>query len=72
MLDWFRDKGTVILEFLATWTTVFCVWLANTVLTLGYPGIVFLMAGESSLVPFPSELGMTPAGYLIPEGQMSW
>ncbi|MCC8108226.1 MAG: DedA family protein [Planctomycetes bacterium] len=51
---------------------MFCFWLANTVLNLGYPGIVFLMAVESSLVPFPSELVMPPAGYLIHEGQMSW
>lgn len=68
------SKGLIAgaVEFLSTWTTVFCVWLANVVLTLGYPGIVFLMAVESSLVPFPSELVMPPAGYLIHEGSMSW
>ncbi len=61
-----------VMDALANWTTVFCVWLAETVLALGYPGIVFLMAVESSLVPFPSELVMPPAGYLIHEGGMSW
>lgn len=61
-----------IMDILANWTTVFCVWLAETILAFGYPGIVFLMAVESSLVPFPSEIVMPPAGYLVHEGQMSW
>ena len=72
MLDWLKHTAGEIAAFLATWTTVFCVWLAETVLAMGYPGIVFLMAVESSLVPFPSELVMPPAGYLIYEGKMAW
>ena len=46
-------------------------WLANTVLALGYPGIVVLMAVESSVLPLPSELVMPPAGYLAAKGQMN-
>jgi membrane protein DedA with SNARE-associated domain len=46
-------------------------WLSDTVLALGYPGIVLLMAIESSVIPLPSELVMPPAGYLAAKGQMN-
>jgi membrane protein DedA with SNARE-associated domain len=46
-------------------------WLADTILRLGYPGIVVLMAIESSVLPLPSELVMPPAGYLAAKGQMN-
>ncbi|MEO8294094.1 MAG: DedA family protein [Gemmatimonadota bacterium] len=45
-------------------------WLIETVSTLGYPGIVLLMAIESSILPLPSELIMPPAGYLAAKGRM--
>ena len=38
-------------------------WLVDTIFKLGYPGIVVLMAIESSVFPLPSELVMPPAGY---------
>jgi membrane protein DedA with SNARE-associated domain len=46
-------------------------WLADTILALGYPGILLLMAIESSVLPLPSELVMPPAGYLAAKGQMN-
>jgi membrane protein DedA with SNARE-associated domain len=46
-------------------------WLADTILRLGYPGIMVLMAIESSVLPLPSELVMPPAGYLAAKGQMN-
>jgi membrane protein DedA with SNARE-associated domain len=51
--------------------TSFFHWLAESVLALGYPGIVVLMAIESSVLPLPSELVMPPAGYLAAKGQMN-
>ena len=47
-------------------------WLLRTLLDLGYPGIVALMAMESSILPVPSELVMPPAGYWAAKGQMSF
>jgi membrane protein DedA with SNARE-associated domain len=49
----------------------FLTWLVDTIGRLGYPGIVVLMAIESSVVPLPSELVMTPAGYLAALGRMN-
>ncbi|MBD3247817.1 DedA family protein [Candidatus Falkowbacteria bacterium] len=38
---------------------------------LGYWGILFLMAVESSFIPFPSEVIIPPAAYLASQGQMN-
>jgi membrane protein DedA with SNARE-associated domain len=38
---------------------------------LGYGGIIFLMAVESSILPLPSELIIPPAAYLASQGQMN-
>jgi membrane protein DedA with SNARE-associated domain len=46
-------------------------WLTETIFALGYPGIVLLMALESSFFPFPSEVVMPPAGYLAAQGRMN-
>lgn len=44
-------------------------FIAATISTLGYPGIVGLMALESSLLPIPSEIVMPFAGYLASQGR---
>src|SRR5260370_8748377 len=46
-------------------------WLLDRFRDLGYPGIVLLMAIESSILPLPSELVMPPAGYWVAKGKMS-
>ncbi len=49
--------------------------IVSTVLELvanwGYLGIFIMMFIESSFVPFPSEIAMIPAGYLVSQGQMN-
>jgi membrane protein DedA with SNARE-associated domain len=47
-------------------------WLLAGLLQLGYPGIVALMAMESSINPVPSELVLPPAGYWAAKGEMSF
>src|SRR5213079_3626958 len=50
----------------------FIQWLLDRFRDMGYPGIVILMAVESSFLPLPSELVMPPAGYLAAKGEMSF
>ncbi len=47
-------------------------WLLDRFRDFGYPGIVVLMAIESSILPLPSELVMPPAGYLVAKGEMDF
>jgi len=49
----------------------FIQWIVNTVGQFGYPGIIVLMAIESSLIPLPSEVVMIPAGYLAFQGKLN-
>ena len=46
-------------------------WLLQTLRDVGYPGIVALMAMESSILPVPAELVMPPAGYWVAKGEMN-
>ena len=61
-----------IVGFLINILHQFVAWVVNTVGQLGYTGIVVMMLLESSFIPFPSEVVLPPAGYLISQGRMSF
>lgn len=50
----------------------FFVWIMAVLKTWGYPGIVLLMAMESSIFPIPSELVIPPAAYWASQGKLSY
>ncbi|MFN8611973.1 MAG: DedA family protein [Vulcanimicrobiota bacterium] len=50
----------------------FFVWIMAVLKTGGYPGIVLLMAMESSIFPIPSELVIPPAAYWASQGHLSY
>jgi membrane protein DedA with SNARE-associated domain len=45
-------------------------WILKTVHEWGYTGIVIMMAVESTILPFPSEAALIPAGWLAAQGKM--
>jgi len=47
-------------------------WIQQIVLTVGYPGIAFVMALENILTPIPSEFVLPFAGFLIARGQLDF
>ena len=45
-------------------------FIIGTISSLGYAGIVLLMAIESACIPLPSEIIMPFSGYLVFTGEM--
>jgi membrane protein DedA with SNARE-associated domain len=45
--------------------------IVATISTMGYSGVVLLMAIESACIPLPSEIIMPFSGYLVSTGQMN-
>jgi membrane protein DedA with SNARE-associated domain len=50
--------------------TIVAVWIMTVISTMGYGGVVLLMAIESACIPLPSEIIMPFAGYLVYKGEM--
>lgn len=51
--------------------TIIAAWIMSVISTMGYGGIVLLMAIESACIPLPSEVIMPFAGFLVFKGEMS-
>ena len=54
---------------LLSWVAAFAV---DVLEVTGYPGLFLLMAGESMVLPIPSEAVMPFAGYLVEQGGGNW
>ena len=50
--------------------TLIAVWIMGVISTMGYAGIVLLMAIESACIPLPSEIIMPFAGFLVFKGEL--
>src|SRR5262245_47005289 len=51
--------------------TAVSLWVIQVISTLGYGGIVLLMAIESACIPMPSEIIMPFSGYLVSTGRLN-
>lgn len=58
-----------LLGDLLSWLAAFAV---DVLQATGYVGLLLLMAGESMVLPIPSEAVMPFAGYLVADGDMTW
>ncbi len=56
---------------LAKLITAVAAWIMSVISTMGYAGIVLLMAIESACIPLPSEIIMPFAGFLVYKGEMT-
>ncbi len=50
---------------------VLATWIISVISTMGYGGIILLMAIESACIPLPSEVIMPFAGFLVYKGEMT-
>ena len=70
--------GTIVfsLHLVIDWVNGLLAWLLSIVHgaidSLGYLGIVLLMAIESANVPLPSEMILPYAGYMVQQGQLNF
>ena len=50
--------------------TLIAVWIMGVISSMGYAGVVLLMAIESACIPLPSEIIMPFAGFLVFKGEL--
>ena len=50
---------------------IIATWIMSVISSMGYGGIVVLMAIESACIPLPSEIIMPFAGFLVSKGEMT-